>query len=255
MEELIESIQEHSNYLGNIIMQDEDVDYERVQKHISLFENLDALGMSIVAILDYHKNDYFYISKKLNPLLGFNIPLSETKPHEWFRARVHPEDFVVNVAGIKAREYIEDQAESERKNFKLVHDLRMLNDENKWIRLIIQDSILEFDKKGKVWLVMKVLDLAPNQDIEAPGRSVLQNIVTNEIIFTIEGEKRNNHHITRREKEVLHLLSKGLASKQIAEELFISINTVNNHRKNILKKLKVNNASEAIQQSMRLKLI
>jgi DNA-binding CsgD family transcriptional regulator len=168
---------------------------------------------------------------------------------------VHPEDFVVNIAGIKAREHIEKQAESERKNFKLVHDLRMLNDENKWIRLIIQDSVLEFDGKGKMWLVMKVLDLAPNQDLESPGRSVLQNTVTNEVVFSMEGERKNICNITQREKEVLQLISKGFPSKLIAEELFISVNTVNNHRKNILKKLNVNNASEAIRQASSLRLI
>ncbi len=77
MEELTDSIKTHSKYFGNILMQDEDLDLESVQKYIFLFEDIDALGLSIVAILDYHKNDYFYVSKRLNPLFGFNIPLSE----------------------------------------------------------------------------------------------------------------------------------------------------------------------------------
>jgi len=255
MSRLQDSIIQHAIYSGCVVINKEDIDYELTDKHASLFENLDALNLSIVVVIDYFKNDYFYISKKLNPMFGFNTPIYATKPQEWFRARIHPEDYIVNIAGIKTREYLDQIPTEEKGNYKLMHELRMLNDKNQWIRLIIQDSILEFDKKGKIWLVMKVLDLAPNQDLESPGRSVLQNIVTNEIIFTVEGERKNNYQITKREKEILHLLSKGLASKQIAEELFISINTVNNHRKNILKKLKVNNASEAIQQSIKLKLI
>lgn len=41
---------------------------------------------------------------------------------------------------------------------------------------------------------------------------------------------------SNREKDVLHLLVKGLSSKQIAYELGLSKNTVDNHRQNMLKK-------------------
>ncbi len=43
--------------------------------------------------------------------------------------------------------------------------------------------------------------------------------------------------ITRREKEVLSLISEGLTNNQIATKLFISITTVDTHRKNLLAKL------------------
>ncbi|MDP4087282.1 MAG: response regulator transcription factor [Bacillota bacterium] len=47
--------------------------------------------------------------------------------------------------------------------------------------------------------------------------------------------------LTPREKEILLLISKGLTNKQIAEQLFISENTVKNHVKNLLEKLKLEN--------------
>ncbi len=48
--------------------------------------------------------------------------------------------------------------------------------------------------------------------------------------------------VTRREKEILDMLSTGQSNKEIADQLFISIRTVENHRKSLLRKFNVKNA-------------
>ena len=53
--------------------------------------------------------------------------------------------------------------------------------------------------------------------------------------------------LTKREKEVLNLLSKGLMYKQIAAELFVSIETVKSHCHNIYDKLHVSSRTEALR--------
>lgn len=52
--------------------------------------------------------------------------------------------------------------------------------------------------------------------------------------------------ITKREKEVLVLIVEGLTNHDIAEKLFISIDTVDSHRKNLYSKLNVNNTAMLI---------
>ena len=52
--------------------------------------------------------------------------------------------------------------------------------------------------------------------------------------------------LTKREKEVLELLAKGLMYKQIAVKLFISLETVKSHCHNIYEKLHVSNKTEAV---------
>jgi len=42
--------------------------------------------------------------------------------------------------------------------------------------------------------------------------------------------------LSKREREIIELIVKGLSSQEISEKLFISINTVNTHRRNLLKK-------------------
>jgi DNA-binding CsgD family transcriptional regulator len=56
--------------------------------------------------------------------------------------------------------------------------------------------------------------------------------------------------LTRREKEIMLLVSQGCSSKEIACRLFISKHTVESHRKHILHKLSVKNSPEMVHQSM-----
>jgi DNA-binding NarL/FixJ family response regulator len=60
--------------------------------------------------------------------------------------------------------------------------------------------------------------------------------------------------LTRREKEILILISKGKNSQEIADSLFLSFLTVQTHRRNILSKLEVKNVAEllAVAQKNRL---
>ena len=55
--------------------------------------------------------------------------------------------------------------------------------------------------------------------------------------------------ITPREKEVLELVAKGNSTKQVADILGISVRTVESHRINMLKKMKVSNTAELIKKA------
>ncbi|MEQ8907235.1 response regulator transcription factor [Ekhidna sp.] len=53
-------------------------------------------------------------------------------------------------------------------------------------------------------------------------------------------------NLTPREYEVLELITRGKTTAQIAEELHLSVHTINSHRKNILRKLNMNSPAELI---------
>jgi len=61
--------------------------------------------------------------------------------------------------------------------------------------------------------------------------------------------------ITRREKEVLQLLSQGLSSGEIGERIFISPLTVESHRRNLLQKFRVVNVAALIHKAMEMKYL
>ncbi|MBW2593473.1 MAG: response regulator transcription factor [Deltaproteobacteria bacterium] len=61
--------------------------------------------------------------------------------------------------------------------------------------------------------------------------------------------------LTSREREVLKLIAEGQTNKKIADLLFISIRTVENHRANIMRKLRFKNTSDIVKYAIRKKYI
>lgn len=61
--------------------------------------------------------------------------------------------------------------------------------------------------------------------------------------------------LTKREKEILSLISEGKNTKDISQELFISLHTVETHRRNLLEKLDVRNTAEMVKVAMMNNLI
>jgi two-component system NarL family response regulator len=61
--------------------------------------------------------------------------------------------------------------------------------------------------------------------------------------------------LTDREMEVLRLVARGMANRDIAKELFISENTVKNHVRNILEKLQLHSRMEAVVYAVREKIL
>lgn len=69
---------------------------------------------------------------------------------------------------------------------------------------------------------------------------------------TFEEIQVMNGQVTPRENEVLKYLLLGLSSKQIAAELKITHNTVNNHRQNLLKKTQTKSTAELVAYGLKM---
>jgi DNA-binding NarL/FixJ family response regulator len=61
--------------------------------------------------------------------------------------------------------------------------------------------------------------------------------------------------LTRRENEVLRLIADGLTNPEIAEKLFLSLSTVDTHRKSLMRKLNIKNTALLIRYAIEHKLI
>jgi DNA-binding CsgD family transcriptional regulator len=61
--------------------------------------------------------------------------------------------------------------------------------------------------------------------------------------------------ISKREHEVLDLMAKGLSNQEIADKLFVSLNTIKTHSSNLFLKLEVSRRTQAIQKAKNLRLI
>jgi len=61
--------------------------------------------------------------------------------------------------------------------------------------------------------------------------------------------------ISKREHEVLELVASGLSNQEIADKLFVSLNTIKTHTSNLFLKLDVSRRTQAIQKAKELRLI
>ena len=81
-------------------------------------------------------------------------------------------------------------------------------------------------------------------DIFVPAVEILEEKVgIQEEPIVKEEEKRTEDTLSDREREIVHCVVCGLSNKQIAEQLFISLNTVLTHRKNIARKLNIHSVA------------
>ena len=70
-----------------------------------------------------------------------------------------------------------------------------------------------------------------------------------------ENKNANIPVITRREKEVLQLIAEGMTNNEIAEKLFVSVTTIDTHRKNLLAKFNAKNVAELVKLAFYHKII
>ena len=70
-----------------------------------------------------------------------------------------------------------------------------------------------------------------------------------------EGEREVVGELTPRERDIVIGVVKGMTNKEIADKLFISVNTVTTHRRNIVKKLDIHSASGLTVYAIMNKLV
>lgn len=82
------------------------------------------------------------------------------------------------------------------------------------------------------------------------GGSPMSSQIARKIVSSFHVHEKNEEleKLTAREKEILNLLSKGYRYKEIANEIFLSTETVRTHIRNIYIKLQVNSRTEALNK-------
>ena len=252
------AFQEYKNVLALQDFKEETLDYSILKKHKPFLDQLGAVANSSISVFDYYQKKYVYISSNFDYTYGFDTQKAlEGEWKDYFDIKIHPDDLYRLVTnGIQLLHLSFQLSDREIKELKLINEYRIKNGIGNYVRVIEQHQILELDKKGNIWLTLGVMDISPNQNIREPLKSRLLNFKTGELfnipILTSNGEIPN---LSKREVQILGLLSEGLISKEIADKLFISVHTVNTHRQRIISKLKVTNITEAVSYANNLGLL
>lgn len=223
-----------------------DLDYSALEKHKVVLQTLSTIGNSGINVFDLNKRQVVFYSSNFGALLGYSPSDYEKTGQQFFYYKIHPGDLVkLNVNSVSVFKIFNNFSSNEKVNHKLISEYRMLNAQNKYVRLIEQYQVLELDKTGQIWLMIGFVDLSANQEEYDGIKSQLLNFRTGKII-PLEAPKKIQFELTKREKEVLKLVKDGLLSKEISNRLSISLHTVNTHRQRFLEKLGANNSFEAV---------
>lgn len=117
------------------------------------------------------------------------------------------------------------------------------------------DNIFNALKSGATSYLLK--STPPDKIIEAifevyHGGSPISSQIARKVIEAFAVKEKTNDYfqeLTRREQEILEHLSKGFRYKEIADTLYLSLDTVRTHIRNIYEKLQVNCRVEALKKT------
>jgi two-component system response regulator NreC len=149
---------------------------------------------------------------------------------------------------------------------ELVQQIRALRPHQKIIYLSLMRGTRYIHKLSRYHIQGYVLKNAPIEDLVSAIREVYKGgtwfskeidiIGSDDFRSTITLEdKKIDEILSKREIEVLRLVCKEYSNAEIAEQLFLSVSTVETHRKNLIAKLGVNNTVGLVKFALKNKLI
>jgi len=69
------------------------------------------------------------------------------------------------------------------------------------------------------------------------------------------GSRKDSPALTPRQKQILRLVAEGLTNREIAHHFGISVRTVEVHRFNLMRRLRVRNVAQLLRQALMLRLL
>ncbi|NCC09829.1 MAG: LuxR family transcriptional regulator [Bacteroidia bacterium] len=212
---------------------------------------------AIAVLSDLHTNQSYIYKGEMADQLDLHFTPEETIQSIWeeeiFQA-IHPDDlFERHLLELHFFHLLKTTPIHERQYYHTQSIIRMKDRQGNYRAVRHRTFYLQSDTKGNLWLDLCLYTFA-TEPLPMQG---IQGL----IVQTVSGEcfkpnvREGADILSKREKEILKLISKGEMSKEIADKLSISVHTVNRHRQNILEKLHVGSSIEAIKVGQALNLI
>lgn len=218
-----------------------------------------ALATEGVAVLsDFYKDTcYIYAGKFGQTFFGLAEYLKDesTAFENVIFNRVIKEDLLErHILELSFFNYLKNMPVYKKLQYQASCAMRIYNnDRSEVLQILHTTRYLRCLSNGSVWCGLCTYSPFPQSPIKVIGGIV--NMFTGLSVSKEEYQQCNSRLLSKRQKEVLGFLAKGYGSKEIAEYLNISFNTVNRHRQDILLALGVSNTVAAVEIGVRMNLI
>ena len=213
-----------------------------------LLDSLALLSGCGLLVLDHSKHNFFYVSPNIAYLYGIKVSKITAKGFDIYTEHVSSEDLsilqTINKVGIEKFESISAE---ERHLYSMSYDFRFDVD-GKYVMLNHRVMPLT-TKNGKIWLSLCVVSLSYSK---TSGHIILKK-KDDDVFFEynltfLYWEYKKLNTLSDNEKQLLHLIARGFTSKEIAEVVFKSEETIKAYRKALKKKLNAPNCIAALSQ-------
>ena len=222
--------------------------FGELSKNSVVFNDLVQLlqpGKHFIFVLNEIQSKFEWISPSFSNIIDYN----ESELHNLFdKHYIHPDD-LESVMDIERniQRFVSKTSPDELHNFKIIYDYRFRKKDGSYIRLLLQQIHISEKKSSLSHKIIGIVcDISYLKSNGTPGFCILNVKETTTLQPNIQDEEDefSLDSFSKREREIISLIITGLSSREIATKLFISIETVKNHRKNILTK---SNCSNSIQ--------
>ncbi|MDU1904685.1 MAG: helix-turn-helix transcriptional regulator [Dysgonomonas sp.] len=237
------------------VQPDESVILAEYRNMASMYARLE----NSIAVLSDLKSDKSYIyNGGVAEALGIagrdsNKEIDSIWEEEIF-SRIHPDDLMKkHMLELQFFHFLKSLPSSERPDYHITSRMRMMDMQDEYIVIHHRMFYVCNDASGTLWLSLCLYNYSYEKTVSETMEGIIVNSRTGDMVKMVK-EKCNNI-LSQREKEILLLIEKGRMSKDIAEVLSISKNTVDRHRQNILEKLRVKNSLEACRVAKLMDLL
>lgn len=244
------SLEELASIAGGLIDKGKTIPLEKiVRKHYHLYEKLLENAFSYFYMIDFQRMKYVYISKSIINVLGYGSDYYMKGGLEFTFETICPEDRnKLKVIHKKMFEYFYSIPVEERKKLKFEFNLRVTKADKSIIHLLHQTIFVELNDRGEPSLDFSTCTDITKYKTDNNIRLTIYKIENSCYRQLYEYEIYDLQiNLTKRQVEIIALISQGLTSCQIANKLFLSVETVKNHRKKILQITGAKNIAEAIK--------
>ncbi|PIA78395.1 helix-turn-helix transcriptional regulator [Gaetbulibacter sp. 4G1] len=225
-----------------------------LEKHIEKIKELDVYlpySSTFFCITNTQDLSFEFISKNMNACLGFDINELKTRGMRYFWSRMHPEDLDLWLKALNElmNFTLNDINITERSKMCYTWNYRIKDANDNYVNVVQNTTPLEFDSDEKPIIGLAhytVLDSKIKLDITATAKLLNKNNEYETVYFNNFSQKLLTNGISNRERDIIRLLVLSHSSKEIGERLNISSNTVDTHRRNILKKLNISSTGELV---------
>ncbi|MBD0254230.1 MAG: hypothetical protein ICV83_00815 [Cytophagales bacterium] len=200
---------------------------------------LPQIEPNLAWVLHVGTGKYDYVGSPLPRLLGYAPEAFTTEGAEFTRRLLHPAD-AGDLEKLKDRtaECLRGVPPPQRLGYQCNYDYRLRKSDGTYLRLLEQSTVLQTNSRGDVThLAATCTDITHWKRDEVLAATVISPAGNTCLVCTSADQELPKYLVlSRREKEILALVAVGCTSQQIADRLFISLHTVNTHRRNLVRK-------------------